>query len=672
MVKSKTVKRITVGLSGLKGRRIGLSQAPVGNGSERFNIKNDLLKNNVLITDKLLLPKSRELPPTGTPGQIIFNSGDKTFYGWNGGEWVSFAGGGGEGFERVVLPIDNSIDPNISRTLVEGVTGFDWATKVAGTDYDSAYYSRLASINDASQVVAGVIYTSDPLNVYNTNGSFAFSLPITFLGAYDTAIIHYSADGLAHCVGKLASVNYLDTSGVQINNEGNIIAVGFYSDTISVYNGDLSLSFEMSNSGSDDAFLVKYTIDGTAEWGAKIAGVNSDTANSVAINNNSDIAIVGISDSSEVDIYNSDGTIAASLALIANSDAFVAKYDKDGFLDWSAKSGSNYTISFNGVDINNLGEIIVVGRCQGSVVNIYNKNGSIGASLYGGSSLTNTLLLIKYTSTGIVSWATHIEGNNYPMLLSVKTNSWGNIYVSGGFEADLSIYNSNGSFTATLVYIGPGYNNFLIKYNSGGMYEWAVPIGGYIGTDPSCYTNNADNVFIAGRYNNVLQIYNEDGTLAFTLAPASISSAYLIKYDSLGDACWATKVGNINNSGGEISYSVACNNIGEIVLAGEYSSSPVNVYNSDGSVAATLDNEGSGDVFIVKYIDDGQLTLGNPITDGQCKTIATNGASVQINTTSSIEGLYKSILLEKYDAVEMLWDAVQSNWIVISNEGTLI
>lgn len=675
MVKLKTVKRIGLGIPRIKSHHIGLSEGLVGGVPGHFNIQNDSTKNNVLVTDKLLLPKLRGLPASGTPGQIVFNSGDNSFYGWNGSEWVSFSSGGGDGsFERVTLPGETEIDPNITKSLIQGSPGFDssavaaWATKVAGTGYDSPYWSRLASINDSSQVLLGVIYDSDPLNVYNTNGSFAFSLPLT---AYDTALIRYSPNGIAHCVGRLGSIDGAEGSSIQINNADNIIVAGYYYQTISVYNGDLSLSFEMSNMGSDDAFLIKYSIGGVAEWGTKLSGVNSDAAYSCAINSQNDISLVGNFNSPEIDIYNSDGTIAASFTLTGSFNGFVAKYDADGFLDWAAKTESDGAVNFYGTDINETGEILAGGYSDGTFVIIYNENGTVGASF---AISSRNLLLIKYTSTGTVSWATRIECVN-SSIDSVKTNVGGNIYASGLFDADLSIYNSNGSFAATLVFTGPNTNNFLIKYTSGGMYEWAVPIVGTGFSNPSCYTNNADTAFIAGRYSDVLQIYNQDGTLAFTLAPevgASSPSAYLIKYDPIGDACWATKVGNINNSSGDSSFAVACNNIGEIVLAGEYASSPVNVYNSDGSVAATLDNEGSADAFIVKYNDVGQITLGNPTTDGQRKTITTNGPAVQIIATSSIEGVNQSVLLNKYDAVEMLWDAVESNWIVVSNEGTLI
>lgn len=640
-----------------------------------FSVHSEMTKNNMLVSDKLLLPIKEGLPAIGAPGQIVFNSIDNAFYGWNGSEWVSFAGGGNGGYERITLANETSINPNVKNTLVQGVSAVaSWATKVAGTGEESYdYYQELIAINNLDQVVTSVIYDSNPLNIYNTNGSFAFSLP--FSGAsYNTALVRWSPNGSAHCIGRLSTENDARGTAIDINDRNEIIVSGFYNNTLLVYNGDQSVSFEMSREGNADTFLIKYNINGTAEWGAKIAGVNREESQGNAINNNGDIAVVSMFQSPQVDVYNSNGAITFTLMKEGNRGSLVVKYNSDGFADWAAKSGSDGYIYYQSLDISNSGEPIIGGSVDSSYLNIYNKSDTL-ALTFASNGVSNSLL-IKYTSIGDVDWAVLLQSTSNNEIWGVSTNTFGNIYVSGYFIEDLSIYNGDGTFATTLIPIyNMAYNDYIIKYSSSGEYIWSAIIasqGDNLYWQDICATDDSDNVYFidSNSYNNI-EFYNQDRSLAFTL-PSNNLTAFLVKYDSNGNAYWRTKIDNINVSGQDYGWSVACNNSGHVVITGSYNSSPVNVYNSNDSVAATLDNEGNYDAFIVKYNSvDGDVILGNPIGDGQHKVITTNGPTVKITTTSPIEEVNNSILLRQYQSVEMLWDALENEWIVINTDGTL-
>jgi hypothetical protein len=88
-----------------------------------------------------------------------------------------------------------------------------------------------------------------------------------------------------------------------------------------------------------------------------------------------------------------------------------------------------------------------------------------------------------------------------------------------------------------------------------------------------------------------------------TLNNAGSYDAFIIQYDSSGTLQWARRIGGVSI---DTIRSVTTDSSGNIIVSGDYSSSPVTIYDTDGtSEFTTLTNAGSYDTFIVKYNSSG-------------------------------------------------------------------
>jgi 6-phosphogluconolactonase (cycloisomerase 2 family) len=170
----------------------------------------------------------------------------------------------------------------------------------------------------------------------------------------------------------------------------------------------------------------------------------------------------------------------------------------------------------------------------------------------------------------------------------------------------LNIFAANGSTVSlTLASVGSG-DAFVVKYDSSGTPLWARRIGGTSADQAnSVSTDSSGNVIVTGYYtSNPVNIFAANGsTVSFTLANSGSNDSFVVKYDSSGTPLWARRVGGTSN---DQANSVSTDSTGNIVVAGYYTSDPVNIFAADGTtVSFTLASDGSNDTFVVKYDSSG-------------------------------------------------------------------
>jgi sugar lactone lactonase YvrE len=157
----------------------------------------------------------------------------------------------------------------------------------------------------------------------------------------------------------------------------------------------------------------------------------------------------------------------------------------------------------------------------------------------------------------------------------------------------------------SLIFTGTGSDAFVVKYDLRGNLLWARRLGGTSGDDAwSVATDSSGNVIVTGLYSSTsLNIYATNGTtVSFTLTGSA--DAFVVKYDSSGTPLWARKIGG--GGATDIGYSVRTDSSGNIVVAGQNASNPLNIFAADGStVSLTLANNGNNDAFVVKYDSSG-------------------------------------------------------------------
>ncbi len=379
---------------------------------------------------------------------------------------------------------------------IEDETGNNIATDINGNVYVIGEYQ-------SNQVILG----NDTLN-----------------GTSNYFIAKYSING--DLQWAKSAVGVACAYGIVCDNDGNIYVTG-YIDAASTTFGGITLT----NSGYGDVFIVKYNSAGDVLWAKRAGGPsNGEAGLSIVADNAGSIYITGRFTSSTVTF----GTIVLTNSYTSGNDLFIAKYDTAGTVIWAKSAGGNREDYGNGI------------ACYGSDVYItgYFESDSVsfdGTTLYTDAAGSRNMIIVKYSSSGVVTWAKVIKSHwGGAEGCDIDCDSDGYIYISGEFSGD---YITFGSIVVNNVSSG-STDPFLAKYDQAGNPLWARSGG----SDTYAYcegmTVDEDNdILIVGtfRSNNIVF-----GTYTLLNANPGQMDLFIVKYDSGGSILWATRIGNVS------------------------------------------------------------------------------------------------------------------------------
>jgi hypothetical protein len=173
-------------------------------------------------------------------------------------------------------------------------------------------------------------------------------------------------------------------------------------------------------------------------------------------------------------------------------------------------------------------------------------------------------------------WVRQIGTNRYDYSEAVSADPFGNVYISGYTEGNLSGTNAG------------AYDAFLSKYDGGGNLLWTSQLGTSL--NEHCYGVSADasgNVYISGR------TYGSLGA-----ANAGDSDAFVSKYDGSGMLQWTRQIGT---SRADNALAVSTDASGNVYISGQTS----------GSLGGS--SAGSIDAFVSKLSNLGNLIWSRQI-----------------------------------------------------------
>jgi hypothetical protein len=481
---------------------------------------------------------------------------------------------------------------------------------------------------------------------YNSSGQ---TLWATNIGGFGTQ----AEDGLGITAD---SFNNVYVTG---QYESNTIRFNSYSDvsssTIIVSSfGTLSTVTGTTNA---DVFIAKYNSSGQVLWATNIGGgtqidigrgITSDSFNNVYVTGqygSSTIRFNSYSDVSSGIITVSSFGILSTVTGTNNIDAFIAKYNSSGQTLWATNIGGFGTQAEVGVGItiDSFNNVYVTGQYGSSTIrfNSYSdvSSGIITVSSFGILSTVNGInnndaFIAKYNSSGQVLWVTSIGGITASLTETgrgIISDSLNNIYVIGDYNSNPVRFNSYSDVSSGTILVSSfgtlstvtgttgASDAFIAKYNSSGQVLWVTNIGGNIPESGRGITSDAlNNIYVTGDYTSNNIRFNSYSTVlsdVITVSSFGILSTvngtnntdvFIAKYNSSGQALWATNVGGL---GVDIGNGITSDSFNNIYVTGQYTSNPVrfNSYStvSSGTIVVssfgTLPSSGSADVFIAKY-----------------------------------------------------------------------
>lgn len=247
-------------------------------------------------------------------------------------------------------------------------------------------------------------------------------------GGWDAFIARYNATGDLLWTRQLGTSGHDLSHGVAADGQGNVYISGF---TEGALHG--------ANAGNYDVFVSKYDAEGDLLWTRQTGTPSDDIGHGVSIDGFGNVCIAGYT----------EGDLGA--ANLGSLDAFVSKYDANGYALWTRQIGTANAEMGTSVAADDLGNVYTSGWTQGD----------LDGSNAGGPDA----FLSKYDAAGDLVWIRQLGTTGEDGSTGMITDIYGNVYISGWTAGVLGDTNAG------------GHDAFVSKYDARGDLLWTRQIG---------------------------------------------------------------------------------------------------------------------------------------------------------------------------------------------------
>ncbi|MCU0783517.1 MAG: hypothetical protein MUF81_05615 [Verrucomicrobia bacterium] len=426
------------------------------------------------------------------------------------------------------------------------------------------------------------------------------------------ALLSSTLSALAQFPIRLGSTGQEYGKCAATDRDGNIVIGMLFQNTIDFDPG--AGSAVIGTPPGIDCAIAKYTPAGALVWARNWSGITGASANTVvtphglavdASNNVIAVGYFGLSGSTNRATVDFDP--GAGMLLLTNTggwDSFIAKLDASGNIVWARTLGciTNSATDERAWDVavNAAGELYVTGYFQGGY--------DLDASAAGSNVLTSAgekdIYLVKYDASGNHLWGFALndtgDSSNSLKETSVSLDAAGRVYVMGHFNGTMNL-NPFGS-ASNLTSVG-GSDLFVARYNSAGVLERAVRIGGTqdeVAPPGTMRIGPDGNVYLTGRFRGAVDL--NPGAGVFTVLNNSAPPADDIFVESLdGDLNFRWGFALASDGALDGGHRVAFDSRTNLYVAGWFSGTT----DFDGGAGVfnltSMNANGASDCFLAKY-----------------------------------------------------------------------
>ena len=329
-------------------------------------------------------------------------------------------------------------------------------------------------------------------------------------------------------------------------------------------------------------------------WAVSVGGPSKDRGNGVATFEDQSCVVVGsFEDTITIASGQPNEKQLTSNGLV---DIFVARFNRDGTLDWAKQAGGT------GEDTANT----IAGFPDGSCV----VSGSFyDAAIFGRGELNETNLIseesgdvfvARYNPDGTLAWAIRANGTSFESCRGIASFPDGSCVLTGYFEGRLTF--GEGDDNETNLTNDDFADVFVARYNEDGTLAWAKRAGGA----KTC-TGNGIAAFSDGSCIVDIRI---EGTA--TIGSGEVNEVnftsfgetdiLVARYNKDGSLRWAKQAGGIS---GDTPWGIATFPNGSCVVAGLISD--VTTFGPGEINETTITTTGEADAFVARYNTNGTL-----------------------------------------------------------------
>jgi hypothetical protein len=403
----------------------------------------------------------------------------------------------------------NGYDPLLVKYDSSGTA--QWGKAVAAGSHTSQFYSVAVDFS-------GHVYVAGYLSGASGPVGFGNDVTVTKSDTFNNAVLaKYDSSGIAQWAQTVtAGSSDSSFSSVAVDSSGNVYVAGEIDGTGTYDFGNVKATGTATSAGllnpAGNAVLAKYNSSGIVQWAQTVAAGSPDSSfASVTVDSAGKVYAAGSVAGTETYDFGNGVTVrgTASEGHVANeavANAVLVRYDSSGIAQWAQTVTASLRASdFSSVAADSAGNVYAAGSIGGPETvyfgNGVTATGTLNSGALAGIAGAGYVVLVKYNPSGIAQWArTVVNSGPNSYFDSVAVDFADNVYAAGSiFGYAEGIYDfGNATVTASNQ---SGYDVVLVKYDSGGLAQWArTSVTG--GSSAAIFTgvtvDLTDNVYAAG------------------------------------------------------------------------------------------------------------------------------------------------------------------------------
>ncbi len=222
-------------------------------------------------------------------------------------------------------------------------------------------------------------------------------------------------------------------------------------------------------------------------------------------------------------------------------DLYLAKKNQDGNWLWAIQSGNASEVRCLAISLDESGNILITGSFSGTC-------------RFGETTLTSAgeadMFIAKLDTDGNWAWATQTGGDSYVGATFIKGDPFGNIYISGTFQA-------KAAFGDTLKYSLP--TCFISKLDTNGKWLWTYKISSKSPVPHAISLDGQGNLYITGNFSGAITVIDS------IIASSGMHNSFVAKLNPYGELQWLAR--NVAEYGSTI-WSIATDKDGNSYVTG--------------------------------------------------------------------------------------------------------
>jgi hypothetical protein len=363
-------------------------------------------------------------------------------------------------------------DPGTGATVRNAIGGADVAVAKYRTDGSLAWVSLLsgsgidlssdiALTSDGGAVVTGVL----------SPGAFCNGRVVVVQGGRDAFLMKLSATGSCEWAFGIGGNDQSEEGrDLLVEPNGDIVLTGTFAGTVDFDPG--APAALLVSRGGTDAFLARYSADGTFKGVAQFGGIGNDAASAVVRTDAGDLVVGG--DFTGTALFGSPQS-PVTLFSAGDSDFFLAQLAPSLSLQWAVRGGgpgADYLVR-NGLVVEFGGTVAAVGIFSGTA----DLDGGPGGAFFVSQGSTDVFFARFGIAGQYVGTGRQIGGPGSDGVSALLVDADNNFYLSGWFSGTVDFDPGPGVALRTAFGTGSASDAYMLSLTAFGDLRWVNTVG---------------------------------------------------------------------------------------------------------------------------------------------------------------------------------------------------